>query len=170
MVGACILLNSINLHAESAKECMKYWSEPAVQVTVLQDVQCPDIWEDKFSDNNRLVIKKLGLNRQDNNWMSTGACKKVKYNSDIYFVYKAFLKNNKTNLIILYNNKDSFAYLRKLDLSKFKNGYTEQDIVDVNLTCTKVGKGTSMVSILNSYILKDTNIKDISKYSISDWY
>lgn len=63
MIGACILLNSINLHAESAKKCMKYWNEPAVQVIVLEDVQCPDIWEDNFNKENKKIAKKIEIGR-----------------------------------------------------------------------------------------------------------
>lgn len=170
LIGSLVLLQSVSLYAESSKQCLKYWNEPVVEISIISDVTCPDVWEEEFSKNNRIVIEKLGLDRTDDNWISTGLCKKVKHKGNIYFAYRAFLKNDKTNLIMLYDNKKTFAYLRRLDLSKFKNGYTDQDIVDVNLTCNKLGEDLNISSILNSYILKDTSIKNISKYQISDWY
>ena len=60
-----LLLNSINLYAESAKECMKYWSKPAVQVSVLPDVQCSDVWDDSFSLENKKLVKQIGFNLKD---------------------------------------------------------------------------------------------------------
>lgn len=53
VLGSYILLNSMNLYAENVNECMKYWSEPAVQIRVLPAVQCFDIWEEGFSNENK---------------------------------------------------------------------------------------------------------------------
>ena len=62
VLGSYILLNSMNLYAENVNECMKYWSEPAVQIRVLPDVQCFDIWEEGFSNENKKVARKIGFN------------------------------------------------------------------------------------------------------------
>ena len=61
VLGSYILLNSMNLYAENVNECMKYWSEPAVQIRVLPDVQCFDIWEEGFSNENKKVARKIGF-------------------------------------------------------------------------------------------------------------
>lgn len=168
MIGACILLNSINLHAESAKECMKYWNEPAVQVFILEDVQCPDIWEDNFSKENKKIAKNIRFDLKDKNWTSTGTCNHVQYKNKNYYIYWAEMKHNKTDLIMIYNDINSFAYSREIDRKKIKNGFRKEDSVDVNLSCSKVGEDENIVSALNGYLFKETSIGNISKYKIND--
>ena len=85
VLGSYILLNSMNLYAENVNECMKYWSEPAVQIRVLPDVQCFDIWEEGFSNENKKVARKIGFNLKDKNWMSTGICNHIQYKNKDYY-------------------------------------------------------------------------------------
>ena len=49
------------------------------------------------------------------------------------------MKNNKTDLIMIYSPNNSFAYSRALD-QKIKEGFKIEDSVDVNLSCGKIGK------------------------------
>lgn len=78
------------------------------------------------------------------------------------------MKNNKTDLIMIYNSNNSFAYSRALDLTKIKEGFKIEDSVDVNLSCGKIGGDINIISVLNGYLLKETSIKNISKYKTYD--
>lgn len=78
------------------------------------------------------------------------------------------MKNNKTDLIMIYNDINSFAYSREIDRNKIKGGFRKEDFVDVNLSCSKVGEDTNIVSALNGYLFKETSISNISKYKIND--
>lgn len=168
VIGTYILLNSINLYAESTNECMKYWEKPAAKVSVLQDIQCSNIWEDNFSKENKKLVKEIGFNLKDKNWVSTGSCSHVKYNDKDYYIYWADMKHNKTDLIMIYNTSNSFAYSRALDAKKIKEGFKKEDSIDVDLSCGKVGEDINIVSVLNGYLLKETSINNISKYKVYD--
>jgi len=163
-----LLLNSINLYAESVKECMTYWSKPAVQVSVLPDVKCSDVWDDSFRLENKKLVKQIGFNLKDKNWVSTGSCSHVQYKTKDYYIYWADMKNNKTDLIMIYSPNNSFAYSRALDQKKIKEGFKIEDSVDVNLSCGKIGEDINIISVLNGYLHKETSIKNISKYKIYD--
>ncbi len=168
VIGFYFLLNSMNLYAERAKECMKYWNEPAVQVKVLKDVECPDIWDESFNKGNKKLVKAMGLNLKDKNWMSTGTCNHVEYKNKEYYIYWADIKNTKTDIIIIYDDKNSFAYSREIDRFKIKDGLKEDEVVDVLLSCGKNGVDKNIVSALNGYIFKETSIRNIFKYKIYD--
>ena len=168
VLGSYILLNSMNLYAENVNECMKYWSEPAVQIRVLPDVQCFDIWEEGFSNENKKVARKIGFNLKDKNWMSTGICNHIQYKNKDYYIYLANMKEDRTDLIMIYNEGNSFAYSRKIDQKNIKNGFRKEDQVDVNLSCGKIGDDIKIASVLNGYIFKETSISNIFKYKMYD--
>jgi hypothetical protein len=163
-----VLLNSPTLYAESLKECMKYWNEPAVHINLLEDVQCTDIWEENFQKENKILVKKIGLDLKDKNWMSTGTCNHVNYKNKDYYIYWVYLKNNRTDLIIIYDNKNSFAYSREINRKEIENGFGLEDEINVNLSCGKVGDDKKIISVLNGYIYQETSINNISKYKIYD--
>ncbi|MFH3698708.1 hypothetical protein WAH92_22295, partial [Acinetobacter baumannii] len=81
-----------------------------------------------------------------------------------YYIYWADMKNNKTDLIMIYSPNNSFAYSRALDQKKIKEGFKIEDSVDVNLSCGKIGEDINIISVLNGYLHKETSIKNISKY------
>lgn len=168
VLGSYILLNSMNLYAENVNECMKYWSEPAVQIRVLPDVQCFDIWEEGFSNENKKVARKIGFNLKDKNWMSTGICNHIQYKNKDYYIYWADMKDDRTDLIMIYNEGNSFAYSRKIDQKNIKNGFRKEDQVDVNLSCGRIGDDIKIASVLNGYIFKETSISNIFKYKMYD--
>lgn len=168
VMGPYILLNSMNLYAEKAQDCMKYWHEPAVQISLLQSIPCPDIWEDNFNKENQKLVKKIGFDLKDKNWMSTGMCEHVQYKNKKYYIYWVDMKHNKTDIIMIYNDNNSFAYSRVLDLSKSKGVFRKEDMVNVSLSCEKIGDDIKIVSVLNGYLLKETSINNIYKYKIND--
>lgn len=72
---------------------------------------------------------------------------------------------------MIFNDNAAFSYSREIDRTKISDsGYTDKDVLDVNLSCAKVGSDSDLISVLNSYILKETNIKNIYKYQIADWF
>ncbi|WHR56981.1 hypothetical protein [Acinetobacter haemolyticus] len=169
LIGSLVLFQSVSLYAESAKQCLKYWNEPVVQFELLEDTQCPHVWEDNFNPHGKKVVEKIGFNLKNNNWMSAGICNHIKYKKNNYYIYWADMKHNKTDIIMIFNDNAAFLYSREIDRTKIKeSGYTRKDILDVNLSCAQSGSDLNMVSVINSYILKETNIKDISKYQIFD--
>lgn len=171
-----IIANSMNLYANDTSQCMQYyWSQQKkIDLRILRDEECSDIWEqknDKVSRNKEKILKNINLTPKNSNWMSTGTCKLVQYNDSKYFIYRAYLKHNKTDLIMIYNDNNSFAYSRELDRSKLKNGtFTDDDIIDVKLSCAKQGDDKYIVQVLNQYIVNETSIKNISKYKNFDWF
>lgn len=171
LIGSLVLFQSVSLYAESSKQCLKYWNEPAVKFELLQDVQCPHVWEENFNLYGKKVVRTIGFNLKNNNWMSTGICHHIQHNHKNYYVYRAYVKHNKTDIIMVFNDNASFLYSREIDRAKIgDSGYTDKDILDVNLSCAQAGSDSDLISVLNSYIIKETNIKNISKYQIADWF
>ena len=78
------------------------------------------------------------------------------------------MKDDRTDLIMIYNEGNSFAYSRKIDQKNIKNGFRKEDQVDVNLSCGKIGDDIKIASVLNGYIFKETSISNIFKYKIYD--
>ncbi|ENV10109.1 hypothetical protein F966_01281 [Acinetobacter higginsii] len=168
-IASAILLNSMGLYAESTNQCTKYWNETAVKVKVLEDIECPDIWEDGLNKENKKLAKEIGFNLKDKNWMSTGTCNHVLYKNTDYYIYWAYMKHNRTDLIMIYNPNNSFAYSREIDRTKLKKeGFRVEDSVDVNLSCAKSGNDTNIVSVLNGYLFQETSIQNILKYRVYD--
>lgn len=168
VVATYVLFNSVALYAESSKECMKFWSEPAVQINLLKDVNCPDIWEENFKNENKILVKKIGLDLNDKNWMSTGTCNHVKYKNKDYYIYWSYLKNNRTDFILIFNNTDSFAYSREINKKEMEKGFGVNDELNANVSCYKIGVDKKIISVLNGYLYKETSIKNITKYKIYD--
>ncbi|MCH7335671.1 hypothetical protein [Acinetobacter sp. NIPH 2699] len=170
-IGSLLLSQSVSLYAESSKQCLKYWNEPVVQFELLKDTQCPHVWEDNFNPHGKKVVENIGFNLKNNNWMSAGICSHIKYKNNNYYIYWADMKHNKTDLIMVFNDNAAFLYSREIDRTKISDsGYTDKDVLDVNLSCAKAGSDSDLISVLNSYILKETNIKNIYKYQIADWF
>ncbi|EKU57420.1 MULTISPECIES: hypothetical protein [Acinetobacter] len=168
MIGACILLNSINLHAESAKECMKYWDEkPVVSIKKMGEVECEHIWDygkSNTSQNRLKLLSQLNLKSKNNQWMSTGNCAKVVYNKNNYYIYRAYYKEDKDEIWIAYNNKNAFSYFRKVATPQKENESSR-----VELSCAKSGDYEEAKTVLNSY-LKNNTLVNMSFYKVGDWY
>ncbi len=162
-----LLLNSINLYAESAKECMKYWNEPVVGIKVLGEVECEHIWDFGISENsqNRLkVLDQLKLKNRTGQWMSTGICQEILYNGNKYKIYNANYKEDKHDIWMIYNSNNVFSYFRKVANSV--NGFGG---LGVDLSCSGLGGDKNIKYILNSYLKDNTSI-NMRIYRENDWY
>jgi hypothetical protein len=168
MIGACILLNSINLHAESAKECMKYWKEKSiVPIKKLGEVECEHIWDygkSKTSQNRLKLLSQLNLKPKNNQWMSTGSCIKVLYNKNNYYIYRAYYKEDRDEIWIAYNDKNAFSYFRKVTAPQ-----KEEESSRVELSCARNGDYGEAKTVLNSYLKNNTEVS-MSSYKVGDWY
>lgn len=167
IIGSYILLNSMNLYAESAKECMKYWQEPTAPIKVLGEVECENIWDfgKTNATKNRLqLLDQLGLKSKNSQWMSTGNCSKVLYDKKTYYIYQAYYKQDKDDIWIAYNDKSAFAYFRKV-ISPLSNG----ENAGVSLKCAKTGGYAEAKTVLNSYLKSKTSVS-MSTYKSDDWY
>ncbi len=168
MIGACIFLNSINLHAESAKECMKYWDEnPVISIKKLSEVECAHIWDYEKSNasQNRLkLLTQLNLKAKNNQWMSTGNCTKVSYNKNNYYIYRAYYKEDRDEIWIAYSDKNAFSYFRKVNPPQKEGGDSR-----VELSCAKNGDFGEAKAALNSYLKNYTSVS-MAFYKVGDWY
>ena len=168
VIGTYILLNSISLYAESTNECMKYWSEKSsISLNVLGEVECENIWEYGKSNatQDRLkLLNQLKLTPKNNQWMSTGECSKVSYNENVYYVYRAYYKEDRDEIWIAYNAKSSFSYFRKVSSPQ-----NEGENFKVSLSCAKNGEYEGAKSALNNY-LKNNTLVSMDYYKVGDWY
>lgn len=171
IMGLSLLLTTGYVYAERMAQCKKYWNEVAIQVKVLEDTECPSIWEDSFNKDNKKLVKELGFNLKDKNWLSTGTYNHILYKNKSYYIYWSYLKHNRTDLIMIYNASNSFAYSREIDRAKLKKeGFRVEDSVDVNLSCAKSGNDRNIVSVLNGYLFQETSIRNIFKYRVYDQF
>lgn len=162
IIAIVVFLNSSTLYAESSKDCMSYWNQPIKKIQVLEEVECEHIWNfgrDKSSLNRLQVINDLNLKTNKSQWLSTGQCQKISYNKKIYNIYNAEYKEYGHNVWLIYDEKNAFAYFRKIN-SK------DQSVV---LSCNQAGKDQELKFILNSYLKNNTSVS-MEKYKANDWY
>lgn len=152
--------------------CEKTWDSDKLKYSSLKVYNkvepCKQIWEDK---NKEKLVKKIGLNAKDPQWMSTGECEVVEVNKSKYQIYYAYLKNNLSDLrIISDNNGNYFGYFRDLgryDMLNDKFYPTKQaNKTGVELKCSGIGSDENLKSILSSYI-KNKKI-DNKKFTFED--
>lgn len=132
------------------------------------NVPCKQIWEDV---NKTRLIKTIGLNPKDDQWMSTGECQVVEVNKDKYQIYYAYLKNDHSDISIINDTKGNyFSYFRNLgryDMFEDKFFPTKKANKNgVELHCPGLGNFDKLKSILSSYI-NDKKI-DMKKFSFED--
>ncbi|ENW97879.1 hypothetical protein [Acinetobacter sp. NIPH 298] len=166
-IGSLVLLQSVSLYAESFKQCLKYWNEPVVEIKVLGEVECEHVWEfgqNSASQNRLKLLDQLNLKRKNNQWMSTGICSKVLYNHKEYYIYNANYKEDKDDVWIAYDNKNAFAYFRKI-VAPSEEGARS----GVILSCASIGVDDKSRYVLNSYLKNNTSVS-MSFYKTNDWY
>jgi len=131
-------------------------------------VPCKQIWEDA---NKAKLVKTVGLNPKDAQWMSTGECQVIEVNKIKYQVYYAYLKNDHSDISIINDtNGNYFSYFRNLgryDMFEDKFSPTKKANKNgVELSCPGLGDFEKLKPILSSYI---NNKKiDIKKFSFED--
>ncbi len=165
LLNIIFLTISVNVFAESGKECTKNWSYPNFNVKLLGEKSCLNIWElggDVSSKNRLNLLKIMGLKSKNSQWMSTGTCVEVKYNNQNYLIYNAYLKEDKSDLWMIYNNSEAYAYFREVK-NPISDGFS------VNLKCAEIGKNEQIKYILNNYLKKQTSI-NLDFYRLNDWY
>lgn len=168
MTSFSLFLTCGIVQAQQSDQCLKYWNGSEVEIKILGQVDCPNIWENKGDDisaNKVIVLKKMGLSHKKMNWMSTGKCQKLEYDRKFYYVYNAYQKEELNDIWMIYSKENLFMYYRKI---KF-NEKTPEGRFKVNLNCNQVGSNKNIYNILNSYLKKDTDVK-INLYKINDWY
>ncbi|HBN3184181.1 TPA: hypothetical protein L2G09_002366 [Acinetobacter baumannii] len=175
MKRSLILLLSTFISIQAFAEdnaCEKIWdsfkhkneSIKIDKVTVL----CKQIWEDT---NKARLVKTVGLNPKDAQWMSTGECQIIEVNKNKYQVYYAYLKNDHSDISIINDNKGNFfSYFRNLgryDIFEDKFFPTKKANKNgVELSCPGLGSFEELKPILSSYI---SNKKiDIKRFSFED--
>ena len=96
--------------------CEKTWDSEKSKNSNLQiyskTVACKQIWEDK---NKEKLVKKMGLNPKDPQWMSTGECQVIEVNKSKYQIYYAYLKNDLSDLRIITDNNGLFIFICNCD-------------------------------------------------------
>lgn len=132
------------------------------------NVPCKQIWED--TDKAKLV-KTIGLNPKDAQWMSTGECQVIEVNKNKYQVYYAYLKNDHSDISIINDtNGNYFSYFRNLgryDMFEDKFSPTKKaNRNGVELSCPGLGDFEKLKPILSSYI--NSKKIDIKKFSFED--
>ncbi len=106
---------SIQAFAEE-NACEKIWDSfknknESIKIDKV-NVPCKQIWEDS---NKAKLVKTIGLNPKDAQWMSTGECQVIEVNKNKYQVYYAYLKNDHSDInIISDTNGNYFSYFRNL--------------------------------------------------------
>lgn len=164
------LINSSVFAAENL--CEKIWDGGKLKKSDVKfhtkALSCKQIWEDK---NKEKLLKKMGLNPKNPQWMSTGECQVLEVNKSKYNIYYAYLKNDLSDLRIINDiNGNYFGYFRDLgryDMLNDKFYPTKQaNQMGVELKCSEIGSNENLKSILNSYI-KNKKI-DNKKFSFED--
>ena len=158
----CLLFSSPTLYAESSKDCMNYWNQPVKKITVLDDVECDHIWEfgkNKIGDSRLKILESLDLEKENEQWQSIGECQQVLFNKKKYHIYNARYKEYGHNIWLIYDNKNAFAYFRKVN-SKDQS---------VDLSCAQEGKDSDLKFILNTYLKTKTSVS-MKKYRAKDWH
>lgn len=152
--------------------CEKTWDNDKSRYSNLnvysKVVSCKQIWEDK---NKEKLVKKMGLNPKDPQWMSTGECQILEVNKVKYQIYYAYFKNDLSDLRIINDtNGNYFGYFRDLgryDMSNDKFYPTKRaNKMGVELKCSEIGINENLKFILNSYI-KNKKI-DNKKFTFED--
>lgn len=135
------------------------------------NVPCKQIWEDV---NKGELVKKIGLNPKDVQWMSTGECQTIEVNKNKYQVYYAYFKNDYSDIRIINDvNSNYFSYFRNLGrYDVFEDKFYPTNKANKNgveLNCPGLGDFEKLKSILSSYInnkkidLKNFNFEDLNK-------
>lgn len=165
LLNIIFLTISVSVFAESGKECSRGWNYPISDVKLLGEKSCLNIWElsKDASDKNRLnLLKIMNLKARNNQWMSTGTCIEVKYKNKNYLIYNAYLKEEKSDIWMIYNNSEAYAYFRDVK-SPMDDGFR------VDLKCAQIGKNEQIKYILNNYLKKQTSV-NLDFYKLNDWY
>lgn len=170
---ALLLLVFISVQA-FAKEnvCEKIWNNRQDNIEVIKieknNIPCTQIWEDV---NKLKILKLIGLNPKDNQWMSTGECQVIEVDKNKYQVYYAYLKNDHSDIRIINDIKGNyFSYFRNLGhYDVFEDNFFPTEKANKNgveLSCPGLGDFEKLKSILNSYI--SSKKIDINKFSFED--
>lgn len=165
LLNIMFLTVSINVFAGNSEGCSGGWSYPISNVKLLGDKSCLNIWElgrDAGSKNRLSLLRGMNLKENNNQWMSTGTCAEVRYNNQNYMIYNAYLKEEKSDIWMIYNNSEAYAYFREVK-SPMNDGF------NVNLKCAKIGKNEKIKYILNNYLKKQTSV-NLNFYKLNDWY
>lgn len=155
-------LSSSILYAESSKDCMNYWNQPIKKITVLEEVECDHIWDfgkNKMGDSRLKILDSLNLKKDNRQWQSIGECQQVLSNKKKYYIYNARYKEYGHNIWLIYDDKNAFAYFRKVN-NKDQS---------VDLSCAQEGADKNLKFILNSYLKNNTSVS-MQKYKPNDWY
>ena len=171
LILALSTLISIQAFAEE-NACEKIWDSlknknESIKIDKV-NIPCKQIWEDT---NKARLVKNVGLNPKDAQWMSTGECQVVEVNNNKYQVYYAYLKNDHSDIrIINDSNGNYFSYFRNLgryDMFEDKFSPTKKANKNgVELNCPGIGDFEKLKPILSSYV---SNKKiDIKRFSFED--
>ena len=162
---------SIQAFAEE-NACEKIWDMFKNKNEIVKidksNIPCKQIWEDT---NKAKLIKTVGLNPKDAQWMSTGECEIIEVNKKKYQIYYAYLKNDHSDIRIINDaNGNYFSYFRNLghyDMFEDKFSPTKKANKNgVELSCPGLGDFEKLKPILSSYI---NNKKiDIKRFSFED--
>ena len=156
------LFGSQTLYAETSKDCINYWNQPIKKIKVLEEVECEHIWEfgkNKIDDSRLKILDGLDLKKENGQWQSIGECQQVLYNKKKYHIYNACYKEYGHNIWLIYDDKNAFAYFRKVNNK-------DQSVI---LSCSQVGMNNELKVILNSYLKINTSVS-MKKYRANDWY
>lgn len=169
LIIGVLLISNTTLAAENS--CERIWNsekEKYNSIKILDIKPCKQIWED---NNKAKLLKKVGLNAKNSQWMSTGECRDIEVDKVKYQVYQAYLKNDYSDIkIINDNNGNYFAFFRdlgKFDLIEDKFNPSKNANNDgVDLKCDGIGDFENLKSILSSYLNKKKI--DIRKFTFED--
>lgn len=148
---------SIQIFAEE-NSCEKTWDIYKNKVGVVRvdkgNAPCKQIWEDV---NKAKLVKMIGLNPRDAQWMSTGECHILDIENNRYQVYYAYFKNDLSDIRIISDaNGNYFSYFRNLgryDMFEDKFYPTKKSNKNgVELNCPGIGDFEKLKPVLSSYI------------------
>ena len=166
-----IMVFSTSAYAQE-NECEKNWESGKKAYKNLkiysETVDCRNVWEDPKKES---LLKNMGLNSKNPQWMSTGECQVVELNKSKYKIYQASFQNDHSDIRIISDDKgNSFAFFR--DLGRFDMTQDKfyprknSNIHGVYLKCNGIGSYQLLKPILSSYI---NNKKiDLKKFSFED--
>ncbi|MDV4264460.1 hypothetical protein MSG92_10625 [Acinetobacter seifertii] len=115
MKRSLILLLSTFISIQAFAEenaCEKIWDSfknknESIKIDKV-NIPCKQIWED---NNKAKLVKTIGLNPKDPQWMSTGECQVIEVNKNKYQVYYAYLKNDHSDINIISDTNGNYFWL-----------------------------------------------------------
>lgn len=173
LLSLIILITFSGVAIAQENECEKIWqinknTYPKIKVSN-KEMSCKQVWEDP---SKMRILRSMGINPKNNQWMSTGDCEVIDLNNKKYEIYYAKFKVDHSDLwVISDNNENYFAYFRdlgKFDMMEDKFFPTKNsNKKGVELKCAMLGNSEKLKSLLSSYM---NNKKiDAEKFSFEDW-